>query len=90
MIQIHWDFVDGTEVSYVEGLERKDNFNTNCLDFFTTDITISNIVIIANNGDCLNRNKLMQNDGTYTDKEIRPEHNILKMLKAGGFKWRTN
>jgi hypothetical protein len=87
MIKIHWDFVDGTEVPYAEGLKLKDNFSTNCLDFFTTDVSITDIIVISKSDKQISRNKLMQNDGTYTDKEIRPEHNILKILKAGGFKW---
>jgi len=27
MITIHWDFSDGTELSYVDGLLADDNFN---------------------------------------------------------------
>ena len=33
MITIHYDFTDGTEVSYMEELVLGDNFKTNVLDF---------------------------------------------------------
>lgn len=87
MIEIHWDFVDGTEISYAEGLKKKDNFTTNCLDFFTTDNPASDVVILSKNNHRLSRNRLLSNDVFHTDKEIRKEHNILKMLKAGVFSW---
>jgi len=87
MIEIHWDFVDGTEISYAEGLKKKDDFATNCLDFFTTDNPASDVVILSKNNHRLSRNRLLYNDVFHTDKEIRKEHNILKMLKAGAFSW---
>lgn len=87
MIVIHYDFTDGTEVSYAEGLLLKDHFTTCCLDFFTTENEARDVVILCKNENVIYRNKLMLNDGTYTVKEIRPSHNILKMFKAGSFKW---
>lgn len=34
MIIINYDFVSGKEISYGEGIEKKDNFETNVLTFF--------------------------------------------------------
>ena len=87
MITIHYDFTDGTEVSYAEGLELKDNFTTCCLDFFCVDTIAEDIVIVSKNGSSISRNMLISNDGRYTEKEIKPAHNILKMFKAGSFHW---
>ena len=87
MIKIHYDFTDGTEVSYAEGLKLRDNFNTCCLDFFTTDHIADDIVVISKSGKELSRNELMKNKGNFTLKEIRKEHDILKMLKANTFNW---
>ena len=86
MIKIHYDFTDGTEVSYKEGLELKDHFNTNCLDFFNWDENVSDVWVISANGSILSRNSLLK-DGTYTTKHITKTHNIQKMLKANTFNW---
>ena len=87
MIIIHYDFVLKTEVSYKEGLLLEDNFTTNCLDFFCTDCKATDVVIINKKGKYISRNELLQNKGNYTNKQIRKEHNILKMFKAGSFVW---
>lgn len=89
MIIIHFDFTDGTEVSYQEGLELKDDFTTNCLDFFSFDEATYEVVVIDKNGNKLSRNGLLGKN-IYTEKEIRKSHNIHKMLKAGSFNWRYN
>ena len=83
MIKIHYDFTDKTEISYKEGLEKKDNFTTNCLDFFSLDFGASEVIIIDKEGNYISRNNIQ----AHTKKEIRKEHNILKMFKAGAFKW---
>lgn len=88
MIKIHYDFTDGTEMSYFEGLKMGDNFSTCCLDFFTVENPASDIVIINQNGSSISRNELINNEGDYTAKEIRQEHDILKMFKAGSFNWK--
>lgn len=87
MITIHFDFTDGTEVSYAEGLELKDNFNTNCLDFFDFDTKVDEVQVVSKSGHFLSRNGLLYKN-SYTDKEIRKAHNIQKMLKAGTFNWK--
>ena len=86
MITIHWDFTDGSEVSYQEGLKLKDNFTTNCLDFFCFDTDASDIIILRSDGKKIIREKLL-GQNPYTDKEIRIAHNIQKMLKANKFKF---
>ena len=88
MIIIHYDYTNGTELSYAEGIQKKDNFFTNCLDFFCNDTNVFDVKILCYNGDYISRNELLLNNGDYTDKEIRKEHNILKMLKAGTFKFK--
>lgn len=90
MITIHYNFTNGTEVSYVEGLELKDNFSTNCLDFFCFDTLPVEVIVIKKNGDYISLKELLLNTGEYTDKEIRIAHNIHKMLKANSFKWKHN
>jgi hypothetical protein len=89
MITIHFDFIDGTEVSYEEGLKLKDNFNTCCLDFFTTENLSEDIVVVKKDGSFISRNELLENVGGYTYKEIRKEHNIQNMLKANAFFWKA-
>lgn len=85
MISIHFDYTDGTEISYYEGLKKKDNFSTCCLDFFSFDTDVSDVVVFTKNGKYVSRNELLQNTGKFTDKEIRKEHNIHKMLVSGSF-----
>jgi len=87
MITIHMDYVDGTEVSYAEGLALGDNFTTNCLTFFSNDLTTAdNVVVAYKSGMSIDRNELMSNQGfRYTSKHMRSEHNLCKMLIAGAF-----
>jgi len=85
MITIHFDYTDGTEISYSEGLARVDNFTTCCLDFFTTD---NDCIIKKKSGEYLSVKEILANDGAFTKKEIRHEHNLQKMLKANAFIWK--
>jgi hypothetical protein len=85
MIVIYFDFTDGTEVSYKEGIDKADNFTTNCLDFFSFDTKVDDVVVLRKDGKYISRNKLLLNDGTHTNKEIRKTHNIHKMLVSGSF-----
>lgn len=91
MIFIHWDYTDGSEISYAEGQKNIENnntnFNTNVLEFFSTE-TPSNVVVLKRDGSYIDRNELMSNKGNYTLKEMRTAHNIQRMLVAGAFKWR--
>ena len=83
MITIHWDFTDGTEVSYIEGKNLRDNFTTHCLNFFNMDEKVDDIIVLRNNGTKISR-KNIQN---HTTKEINNFHNIDKMLVFGSFNW---
>ncbi len=83
MITIHYDFTDGTEVSYQQGLELKDNFTTCCLDFFNMDLDVDDIVVVKKDGGYVSRKHIHLS----TSKEIRKAHNIHKMLVAGSFNW---
>lgn len=83
MITIHYDFTDGTEVSYMEGKILGDDFNTNCLDFFNMDENVDEVIVLRSDGAFISRKNIQQ----HSFKEIRKSHNIHKMLKAGSFEW---
>lgn len=85
IIIIHFDFVDGTELSYVEGKNCLGAFTTNCLEFFSTDNPSASIV--KRDGGKMSVQDLLNNDGRFTDKEIRESHDLRKMLVAGAFEW---
>lgn len=84
MIRIHWDFTDGTEISYLEGLLKKDNFSTCCLDFFSMDNEAEEILVVRKDGKKISRKNIQDHS---TGKQIRKEHNIRKMLVAGALNW---
>ena len=89
MIKIHFDFTDGTEVSYLEGCKLQDNFTTNCLDFFNTSTPVDDVVVIDRNGNRLSRKLLRTWGGNpYYDKDIMMAHDIQQMLKDDEFNWR--
>jgi len=68
-------------------LKLKDNFTTNSLDFFSFE-TEANVRVVKKDGSYIDRDELLK-DNFYTFKEIRKEHNIQKMLKAGAFKFKN-
>ena len=86
MITIHFDFTDGSELSYIEGLEAEQGFTTNCLDFFCFDV-LDDVKVIKKDGSYILKSELL-GSSEYTDKEIREAHNIQKMLKANSFSWK--
>ncbi len=89
MITIHYNFTDGTEVSYSEGCDLKDNFTTCCLDFFNNHEDVDDVIIIDSVGNTLSRKLLMtKGDLTYTNKDMRDVHNLQNMFKANSFIWR--
>ena len=91
LINIHYDFTDGTELSYKEGCVAEDkgeSFNTNCLDFFNNDAPC-NVIIKDSFGNLLDRDLLMSNKSPYTVKEMRDAHNLQKMFKSNSFNWKT-
>lgn len=83
MIEIHYDFTDGTEVSYMTGKILGDNFTTCCLDFFNMDERVDDVVVLRSDGKKISRKNIQQ----HSVKEIRKAHNIHKMLVAGSFEW---
>ena len=83
MITIHYDFTDGTEVSFKEGIALGDNFKTHCLDFFNMEEKVDEVMVIRKDGTYISRNNI----NYHTPKEIRKCHNIHKMLVADSFDW---
>lgn len=88
MIIINYDFISGNELSYVEGLEAKDNFETNCLDFFSFDNLKYDVKVLKKDGSYILMSELLDNDGSYTLKQIRIAHNLQKLLKGGTFNFK--
>lgn len=83
MITIHWDFSNGTEVSYMQGKLLGDNFTTHCLDFFNMDEKADDIVVVRSDGKRISRNNIQD----HSFKDIRTSHNLHKMLVADSFEW---
>lgn len=94
MIEIHYDYTDGTEVSYQEVLDTLRNSKkssgiprkttTHCLDFFST---ASSAIILKKSGEYMSTEEIMKNNREYTDKEIRHSHDLRRMLKTGALHW---
>ena len=87
MIVVRFDYTVGNEISYVEGMNKEDDFATNCLSFFSSG-PIANVLVVKQDGSYINRDELLLDSSPYTSKEVRPSHNLEKMLKAGAFKFR--
>ena len=83
-IEIHWDYVSGTELSYIAGKECKDDFTTNCLEFFSMDNPWA--FVIRRDGKKITVQDLLKSD-KHTKKKMRKSHNIRKMLVANAFTW---
>ena len=83
MITIHWDFLDGTEVPYMQGKLLGDNFTTHCLDFFNMDEQVDDVVVLRSDGKKISRKNIKE----HSFKEIRKSHNIHKMLVSDSFNW---
>lgn len=90
MITINYDFVSGKEISYGEGIEKKDNFETNVLTFFCFDQLEENIdvKVVKKNGDYILLSELLLNNNGYCEKELRQAHNVYKLLVAGTFEFK--
>ena len=92
IIYIHYDFTNSKESSYKEvlkqiDLNKKIIIYTHCLSFFCFDCKAHDVVIIDKEGKYIRRNVLLENKGNYTTKQIRKQHNILKMFLANSFNW---
>jgi hypothetical protein len=95
VIYIHYDFTNSKEISYKEvllevDLNNNDMIYTNCLSFFCFDCKAHDVIIIDKEGNYISRNELLLNQGNYTTKEIRKQHNILKMFLANSFNWQID
>lgn len=98
MIIINWDFVSGKEVSFIEGMNQVNNFETNVLHFFCWDRigyldswgffipVVADVMVVKQNGDFISLRTINE----HTDKEIRYPHNVCKMLVANAFQWLPN
>lgn len=88
-ITINYNFTSGDELSYKEVKDCPNGYNikTNCLQFFNLH-SGDDVTILRKDGRYINNLELLKNTGVYTDKEIRSQHNILKMFIAGAFNWR--
>jgi len=86
-ITIHYDFTDGTELSYGKAVWANEDFTTNCLEFFSSDNP--NAVIVKKNGSSISVRALLDNKLGHTMKEIRKAHDLRKMLVAGKFDWKS-
>jgi len=85
VIEIRWDFTKGDELSYSQGKECKDDFATNCLEFFSMDNPCAYVVRMDNKK--ITVQALLKNDKKHINKEMRKSHNIRKMLVSGAFEW---
>lgn len=81
-IYIHWDYSDGTELSYIEGLNSQRSFTTNVLDFFCFDTEAIDVIIMNKNNQIISRADIQNHSN---GKEIREAHNLVKLLKANTF-----
>ena len=90
MINIHFDFTDGTELSYGEGIDKRDNFITNCLSFFDSDLLDEHydIVVTKLNGDYISMKELLDGDIHYTNKRLTMQHNLYRLLVGDVFNWK--
>jgi hypothetical protein len=60
MIVIHYDFTDGTEVSYSEGKYLKDNFTTSSLEFFNFDEKTDEVLVLKRDGSFISRKNIQK------------------------------
>lgn len=68
--------------------QGKEFIFTYCLDFFNFSMLDKGYeVTLSRNeeGSELNLSELLLNNGEYTDKQIRREHNVARLYKAGCF-----
>lgn len=84
-IDIHYDFIDGTELPYCIAKDCKEDFSTNCLEFFNTDNI--NATAIRADGKSISVRDLLNGSRGHITKEIRISHNLHKMLIANCFRW---
>ena len=80
MITIHYDYTDGTEVSYIEGVRLGDNFTTTCTSFFSFMFS-ADVRVLKKDSTSITKSKLLANDsGIYSTNNIKGTEDIEKML----------
>lgn len=91
-IYINYDFVSGKELSYTNGLEATDTFETNCLNFFNFEklLEFNDIIVRKQNGEYISLIELINDkDYNYCNESIYTNHDVEKMLIANSFNWQT-
>lgn len=90
MITIHFDYIDGTEVSYSVGLNSGTEFTTNCLDFFSQD-TVTDVMVKKLDGSYILKSELLDitKVGEYYNEVVGIDTNILELLKNDNLLWKT-
>lgn len=96
LIVIPLDFSEGNKTSsYYEVLERiKDKeelIYTHCLNFFDFSILDKHydVKVIKSDDSYILLSELLNNDGSYTNKIIRQAHNVMRLLIAGHFEFKS-
>ena len=93
-VAVLWDFTTPECVSYVEAQTRLKHLTHlsnagNNIAVMTNDLSLFNMdyncVVIKQDGTRLSAIDLLNGTHGQTRKEIRPEHNISKMLRSGVF-----
>lgn len=86
IITIHFDFTDGSELSYIEAKNETKSFNTHCLDFFCFDTEADDVIVLKKDGTRISRKNIQQH--VCNGKEIREAHNLHKLLRCGYFEFK--
>ena len=74
----------------IKAIKRGDeSIITHCVNFFDFQYLKKGYEVTAyNSHGYVSLSGLLDNDGTYTNKEIRIQHNAMNMLIAGAFKFK--
>lgn len=94
IIKITWDYSKRENKSYQEVLELicndyKGVIYTTCLEFFNFKYLDNYVVVDKRNGEYIVLEELLDNDGSYSNKEIRKTHNAGKLLLSGSLKFKS-
>ena len=92
MIKVHFDFTDGTELSYSESINnRTTDFTTHSLEiidqWLTFDRLLPEIIVLRKDGSYIDVREVLNNDGKYGDKYLTRDHSLALMIKASALKW---
>ena len=92
MIKVHFDFTDGTELSFSESINnRTTDFTTHSLEvidqWLTFDRLLPEILVLRKDGSYIDIREVLNNDGKYGEKYLTREHSLTRMIKADALKW---